>query len=331
MSTLSISLRENEVSVPPSVRNAHRVWRTRPSLLLELSDGAVGARGEATPLPDYSPDTLERAKQELQALQAEHLDAFLDAPSLMALSEATGGLSSPSARFALEQALLGLHATRSECSRESALIALAREAGVPTSSPIDRPYAALLDMTLDASTALLLARQSGARAFKAKIGAAPKEELSFLRQLNAQLEPNESLRFDANGTFEHESDLAGYVAFSPEFVEEPLSSWGSPRSLGVPVALDETLWRDPDTALEWLAERQVACVVLKPMALGLCASFAWTAEAHLAAAEVVISHCFDGSVAFGWYQTIARVIGSTRVAMGLGPHPGLSLWSNDDD
>ena len=93
-------------------QNASERWEERQALLLRLEDrqGRVGW-GEASPLPGYSPDTLDRARGVLRATDWGRLGAEVEAArtlvGALARIEAHVG-SSPSARFAAETAALDL-------------------------------------------------------------------------------------------------------------------------------------------------------------------------------------------------------------------------------
>src|SRR5947208_15721169 len=85
-------------------------WSERRGLLLRLvdSEGRV-AQGEASPLPRYSPDTVEDAAAALARLDWTTLpDAEPGGPALAYLGRAARALAplGPAARFAVETALL---------------------------------------------------------------------------------------------------------------------------------------------------------------------------------------------------------------------------------
>lgn len=322
MSAPTLDLELGSIDVT-GVKNARRSWTERTSARITLTWRGQRARAEATPLPDYSPDTLEQARADIQGADVERA---LDAPDDLAALEALEPLPSPSARFGLECALLELRARLRGRNFDQALGELVSALG---GTPHDPPttWVALLDAEQDLREQLARARQRGAAGFKVKIGREPAEELRFGRALCAALRPGERLRLDANGSLHSERELAAFAALSPEFVEEPLEVLGTPRALAVPLALDETLFRDPAAARSWLGHAHA--VVLKPMVLGLLGALTWSVQAERAGARVVLSHCFDGALAARHYAALARLVGTPGVAMGLGPHPGLALWQEE--
>lgn len=325
--TFRLDLSTARAEVPPSVRNARQSWIERPSALIALDDGAGhSGLGEVTPLDGYSPDKLEPALAALTALDFESLKSVLEKvehPACVQHLEQAVGQHLPSAGFGLVSAALELRSLRLGQSLSTTLQALAA-ANQPAASA-ELAVAELLDLSGDWAAELSAARQRGTRHFKVKVGGSFDVELSTLKLLQARLLPAEHLRLDANRSLD-EPLLERLAALKPEFVEEPLCELGSPRPLGVPLALDESLWLEPERARTWLESGLVRVVVLKPMALGLWQTLEWTRIARRVGADIVVSHAFDGAVAFAFYRTLARVIGTPERAMGLGSHPGLALW-----
>src|ERR1700722_9728456 len=93
--------------------NARRTWSTREGLIVRVHsrEGGYGY-GEASPLPGYSPDSLEACEGELQSAARAWQPTTLDLPSdpLDALRKAVtfARALSPAAVFALESAVLDL-------------------------------------------------------------------------------------------------------------------------------------------------------------------------------------------------------------------------------
>src|SRR5262245_55237612 len=95
-----------------SARAGSTPLRSRRGLPLRLEDetGCWG-QGEASPLPDYSPDTIEACRAELEAADWREVRSFEDeSPAKALLAEVSGqlGLRAAAARFAVETALLDL-------------------------------------------------------------------------------------------------------------------------------------------------------------------------------------------------------------------------------
>ncbi|RYE88950.1 MAG: hypothetical protein EOO75_12615, partial [Myxococcales bacterium] len=172
--------------------NARHRWSDRRGLLLILeADGALGL-GEASPLPGYSPDSLDEAGGELRAIVENIHTAPDDLDAIAALS---APLASPAARFALETALLDL-AARSQGVplhrrlRPGPAPAVARSGLLQESTP----------RALDAEA--LARRAEGLRHLKLKVGAGPVEDdVERVRRLRETLGSGVSLRLDANGSW----------------------------------------------------------------------------------------------------------------------------------
>jgi o-succinylbenzoate synthase len=329
---LQLSLRTEQLELARPIANAQTRWRRRGGQLVVLTNPTTGARGvgEATPLPGYSPDSESQVHPFLRSLGS----SLELPPSPRGLGAAVSALSSrlkdapPSAVFALQCALLNLWAS---------------EAAQPcTVQALDVAPAELIDLDTDWAPRLSVlteARRSRSstqvrRTLKLKLGRDWQRELRAVKDL-AEC-PWLELRLDANASLSAlqleelaQSLLHHGLRDRLRFVEEPrpLGALGAPRDLGVPIALDESLWREPKRAQAWLAAGQVTAVVLKPMILGLGSSLAWANRAHRSGALVIVSHLFDGAVAASAYRQLARVLGSPGVAMGLGSHHGEALWA----
>lgn len=309
------------------VGNARRSWDERRGLAL-LFCGAWGtAMGEATPLPGHSPEPYQ--------LVARLLSQFVAPRALPADSE----------RSALISWLEAFHSAHPElpasarCALDSCLLdAASRCAGValcewlaPGAAVREFERCQLFDLW-SAEQAEPAYRSPVARTLKVKLGKQPTAELEQLRRLKARW-PTRRLRADANQSLPPEACLNVLHALgelSIEFLEEPcpLSELGPARPLPCPLALDESLLREPELARRWLRSGHVAAVVLKPMLLGsLARTLQWVELARSVGATVIFSHLFDGSIAARLYEHLARAFGTPGVAAGLGPHPGLQLFA----
>lgn len=309
--------------------NAQARWTERRGLLLRLADadGRVG-QGEASPLPGYSPDSLDRARACINAMLWEHFELDLSRRPRVAIAEVVEHVdpASPSARFAVETALFDLVGQRLRRPVHSLLV---------ETPPAPRPLAALVtsespDAAFDACQKAVAA---GFSTIKLKIGRDFDEELPMLERLRADLGPNIALRLDANQRLDPGDafqQLSALAAIRPEFVEEPLpldALLRMPKAL-VPVALDESLQgADADLRIASALERGFAEVlVLKPMALGGSLRCLRLVElARRRGATVVVSHLLDGPVGRAAAGELALAVGGHRAA-GLADHAGLTAW-----
>jgi o-succinylbenzoate synthase len=319
MNRLAADLVIRDAPLASPITSARGTWTWRRGVLLALRDpeGRVG-RGEATPLPSYSPDDADDCARAITAVcarldpHAETIPRDLDA-SLAHL---------PAARFAVETALSELAAVRRGWSVASYL------AAAPVIHPIAR--AGLVDLAspdLEDEARALMAR--GVVTIKAKIGVRPlHQDMEALVVLRRAIGAGVALRLDANGALGAgaRAALERLARVEPELVEEPVSGEALARlgPCAVPWAADESL-QDAHIA-ERLLAGPCAAFVLKPALLGLHASRALALRAQAHGKGVVVTHLFDGPIALAAACELALSLPSPPRACGLDLHPGLALF-----
>ena len=290
--------------------SAAGTWNERRGLLLVLEDsgGHVGL-GEASPLPGYSSDTLEAAREALLALPAGATLLPADA--------------SPAAHAALEAAYLDLRA------RELGQPAWTLQAPLEAAAEIAPGDSLGLSQWLPnhRDRALDVARRSverGVRWFKVKLEPGSGTGLAILVALRAEYGTSVTLSADANCSYRREalqSLLPELRQLSLAWIEEPVSE-PLAAPLGIPVALDESLQAGSHDFARARA-LGVAAVMLKPTTLG---GFLAVRRLALAAAEhgiaSIASHTLEGPVGYMATATVGLSLGG-RFAHGLGPHSGL--------
>lgn len=293
----------------------------REGLLLRIADADGGlGQGEASPLPGYSPDTIEQCAQQLAAVDLAALPPPGNLPALTWAGRALDcvELSAPAARFALETALLDWLGRRRGASLASLLGAAAPDRRLPLSA-----------LVADVATARA-AYARGLRTFKLKTSQRSLgDDLRLAQALRAEFGPAITLRFDANGGFDPAgaaAELRALAGCAPEFVEEPVAL---PEFLRinptlVPLAADESLAR----AGAWPALAAVCRVlVLKPTLLGgLGACLRLAGDAAGRGLAVTVSHSFDGPVALAAAAELAVTLPGKVLACGLVPHAALAAW-----
>ncbi len=310
------TVRTRTVRWPIAGTGAARGRSERASVLVEVttSDGHVGV-GEAAPLPGTSSDTLGGATAGVAALAARApfaIEATFDAITRLA-AELT---HTPSARFAIETALLAALASRRCCSIADLL-----------SDPPARalPVAVVVDTPEDARVAV----EAGARTLKIKVDR--DGDLDRVLAI-AVAAPGIRLRLDANRTWPRarvRERLFVLAELPIEFIEEPCidahTLLGEP--LACPIALDESLpTLSPALIDAALASPGLAALVLKPTLLGgFAPSLALGLLARLAGKAVVITHCLEGPVGTAACAELALALGG--IAAGLAPHAALVRWS----
>jgi o-succinylbenzoate synthase len=323
---MNLSIRRSS-GATGDARNAGRAWASRSGLLLGLHAGSARGLGEASPLPGYSPDTLESAGKALGALNMAALERALNLDDTEESLKSAANLlprTEPAARMALETAVLDLRGRQRHASAPTLLGAvpmaerrLAWLAGAPDEGAL---------------AAIRRAERAGYDHFKIKLGGAGnfRAEIEGVRELRRALGAGPSLRLDANRAWSDSETVAAgnlLAALDIEFVEEPSSRLTHSLGASIPVALDESLQGVDPEDLEALARRLGAhFVVLKPMVLGGL-SHCLALARHAAALDlgVVVSHSFDGPVGLIAAAALALAL-PTRVAQGLAPHAGLAAW-----
>lgn len=318
------------------VASARGRWAARAGVLVRVTDraGRVGL-GEASPLPGYSPDTLEASAAALASFDWDALADLEGGPALPSrLADLSGRLpiGLPAARFAVESAALDLLGQRLGLP-VCALVGGAPGRELAVSAVVAGEHEAALLASAEAAVA------RGLRTLKLKVGlGAAATELPRLAALAPwSAAQGVRLRLDFNGAAGPEggrATLADVAEFAPELVEEPmpLEALAALARAPAPIALDESLTRsDAEACLPALAARGlVSALVLKPMALGgFSRCLVLARRARDLGLAVVVTHLFDGPVAHAAATHLAlAVVPPGGPAMGLDLHPGLEAWTN---
>lgn len=311
----AVGLVDHRWVLPAPAASARGTWAERRALLLVLEDAAgnVGL-GEAAPLPGFSTDTWEEVHHALRALLGHELPPRDEERACgVDLRHASAPATPPAARAAVEAALLDLW------SRQADLPAWALLAG--DAAPSNVPIAAWLpDGTAEALNAAQAAHAHGLRAFKVKLDATRGLEtgIATLRALRSAFGREVALRADANQSATLaglEPHLAALRELELEWLEEPTRERLT-KSLGIPIALDESLATTSGFP-ELDDHPDVAALVLKPTALGgfgRALGLAEHARAHHR--KCVASHALEGPVGF---------MATAALALALPPGPAHGL------
>lgn len=323
--------------------NATHAWDSRESVLLTLSDeeGLYGI-GEATPLPGHSPDFLPEVENTLRSLDASRCDLG-HAETLHAVLQELDAIASSapaSARFALQTAALDLWCKRRNTALATELGRCDRGLRSAPRRPLDPTpslrVAPLLDVHSPHFHAAAQDRLNGGfTTYKFKIGIALDAELAALDWFHHEAlrrGVNVRLRLDANQSLPPHGltmTLGAFAHLPIEYIEEPcpLEALSPSDSLPLPLALDESLQRGRDVLAPWLRPGRLAAIVCKPMVMGdLRNVLDWAVHARTLGCTFVLSHLFDGPVAFHVYRALAVAL-APETHHGLACHPGLELWS----
>ncbi len=315
------------------VRHAQHSWSSREGLLVEIltREGAIG-RGEASPLPGYSSETLVKCAGALRA--ARPRDWWIpEEPSQLALAWLAMRQSFASAPRA---ALAACEAAMADLCAQRARLPLWRVLSMQPDVPQDvcpgpRRLAALLTARDPRSLEEEVGKRldQGYSVFKLKsLGTQTLEEERerWRRVLGVSVERSPKLRLDANQTWPF-SDLQRWLDaaahFGIEFVEEPVP-WDGPWPAApsrVPTALDESLASiEGEIGEGATTARNVRVLVLKPTVLGLARSVELASWACAHRLDVVITHTFEGPWGFALCIHLALALGTPARAHGLMPH-----------
>ena len=293
-------------------------------LTLMRDDGTAGI-GEASPLPNYSPDDMSNVADSLHARVAQpiEVDALGSPFDIVSAAEEQWPLAEPSARFALETAVLDWLGQNRGLPIHRVLGGDAERAPIPivdlmmVHDPVDWPAEA--DRLVKA----------GALQLKLKVGGDVDAEVRALDAIRAA-HPSLPMRLDGNRKLSVEDlrkHAAAFESLELDLFEEPVSgsAWDRVLDLPLPFALDESLV-DADLARRVLDTERVRAVVLKPTVLGgFRACFDWAERGAAAGADFSVSHTFDGPIARAATAELALAL-QCRLGAGLGQHPALELW-----
>ncbi len=300
-------------------------WTERQGIMVTLSDQGHQGHGEASPLPNYSPDTLDEAWSELHAYTRQELPHFTSPQELWRWLE-TQDFKSPSARFALETAYLSAMANKIRVTLAHLLNPGIITRPVPLCKLLNGNPSEELVESFDSAFA------QGAFHMKWKIGRPGKwpQEWHVIDQWRVFIPPI-SLRLDANQQLkaEHLDEVFEELnTIDLEWLEEPcpialLETWRRihPRTKVPPLALDESL-HPPHHALSVMQNVQwldcYRAVVLKPTVLGgIKACMDLAAEARKLGMQVTVSHTFESPIGYHACMGLARALKLTTSA-GLG-------------
>jgi O-succinylbenzoate synthase len=255
------------LSEPVTLKDATLHRREGALIRLTTDDGSEGW-GEAAPLPNFSPESLQDSIEQLRAIASELVNRKLSVNPLKSDDTPFTELTSltPSGRFGLEVALLNLLSTHHRKT-------------LPELLGDDPAKVVQTSGLISGSVEKVLAEASsmageGYRAVKLKVGRRiVSEDAEIVRRVGEILGGGVSLRLDANRAwrFDEALEFARRISGTRvEYVEEPLAAptrlGELAREWGLPVALDESL---VGMGSEDLGRHAYAkAIVLKPTVLG---------------------------------------------------------------
>ena len=311
---MRLSLYPRSYPLQPPFRTAGWTLEQRNVILIRLEDPADAAFGwgEAAPLTyfgtedfDASLRALEQARDALAVWTTSGEEAALlssgDIPALIGnlIGRATDLSAAPTARFALETAMLDLVARRRGLGL-ARLLGRARHDSVPVNAVIG---GGSLDATVEAATAAV---RHGYSCLKMKIGAeSVTRDIDRVRAVREVMPPGALLRLDANEAWDFstaEEALHSLKPYGIEYLEQPVPAdnvddLAALTGLGIiPIAADEAV-QNLQRARELLAMGAADYYILKPMAVGsLLDAREFAVEAHERGAAAVFTSLIDSAV-----------------------------------
>lgn len=247
---------------------------TRSGLIIraELENG-VEAYSELAPLNEVGfskellPEALDQLRGLVSTLKTVRLPyTYQETERLLA----EFGPIFPSLAWALETLLVDIGAQLTSCSYTEFL------RGGAGRGPTELPINAMLQGSASVEQLRAL-RSQGFRTIKLKVGPASLSERQALLQELGAVPRDFSVRLDANRSLSlaeaSELCLAAKASGCVEYIEEPLASTNSSdfiqlAALGVPLAIDETMFNHPALAGELLAGGAITVLVVKPLLFG---------------------------------------------------------------
>ena len=297
------------LSEPVTLKDATLHRRQGALIRLTADDGSEGW-GEAAPLPNFSPESLEDTTEQLRAIAStssgRETSANFSKPDATPFIELTS--VTPSGRFGLEVALLNLLSAHHGKTLPE-LLGDDPAKAVQTSGLISGS----VEKALAEASALV---GEGYRVVKLKVGRrSVSEDAQIVRRVGEILGRVVALRLDANRAwgFDEALEFARMISGTRvEYIEEPLAAPARlaelARGWGLPVALDESLvgMKPEDLGLHAYAR----AVVLKPTLLGGVSRVLDLAEAAKTLGMVpVLSSSYEAGVGIGALVALAAVVG----------------------
>lgn len=282
------------------VATSRGTFRTRRGywILAMDEEGNLGY-GEAAPMPEAMTATIHEIEERRRGgVEVERL-----------------ARSSPMVQVGAELARLDL-----ECRRDGR-----RLAEVFSDAPRPAVACNLLLLETEPTKAAAEAVQAVAHGYetlKIKVGSSAylKDE-KRIAAVREAVGPSIRIRLDANRRWPLETALLAmrrYERYEIEYIEEPYDGDISfvRGASAIPVAADESIQSIPD-ARRMIRARGVDLIVLKPMALGIRASFAIACEAAREGIGVVVTSMLDTPVGIAAALHLACALPGEDRAHGL--------------
>jgi o-succinylbenzoate synthase len=325
MKILEFQIRPLALELKAPLLTARAEYRVREGAVIELSDGRARGWGEAMPLVPFGTEPVGECLRILAGVAAAIVGEKLpeEPQGIDALLDTEPALSSaPSARHAVESALLDVIARRRGVSLRAILAKKPRDE-VPVATLVAATHPEAVGLEAKAAVA------AGFETLKLKLGRSPIDvDLRRLTAARAAVGGGIRIRADVNGGWTEQEageNLNRLGAVGLELVEQPVPVGAVARmralrgSVPCRIAADESVGSAEDAATLLDPTPAADVLVLKPMVLGGL----WRAMqiARRAAARGVgtyVSSSLDGVVARGAAAQLAAALPGEEWASGLG-------------
>jgi len=292
-----------------------QVLNEREGLILRLSEipfrsstAEIFGEGEIAPFPSLHPESLSQAESQIQeylcsSSKAKHSSEFLFG----------------SVRFGLDMALRNLTHSLQE-STERNYMSVGYESYKENIIVNGLTSASGKKLELECEHL----QNTGFKTIKIKVGRwTVQEDIERVRNACKILDDDISLRLDANRSWEWEEALDFANALkdcSIEYCEEPLREFQKLEELhkqtGIPLALDETLWNNPNP--HFLPKKGVKSLIIKPGIIGTWESTKfWSAYAEKNKMDLVLSSSFESGLGLHWIARMAATMTRKQTSVGL--------------
>jgi O-succinylbenzoate synthase len=297
------------------LRMLGKVLNERRGLILRLSEISCESsavehfgEGEIAPLPGLHPESLSQAESQIREYLSGNLKFTVRPGDLFG-----------SVRFGLDMAQRTLAQSHQESAGRNYMSA--ENETYNKEIPVNALTSAS-GKQLELECKYL--QDAGFKTIKIKVGRKTvQEDIERVRSARKILGDDISVRLDSNRSWEWEEALEFAHAIKDcgiEYCEEPLREFQRLEELhqqtGIPLALDETLWKNPDP--HTLPTFGIRTLILKPGIIGEWESTKfWTAFAKKNDMNVVLSSSFESGLSLHWIAFTSAKLLHNQPATGL--------------
>ncbi len=286
----------------PFVSSRWSLTERRVMYLEAFANDELIGRGESAPLEAFGTELYLAAHEALTSLTEKELPlpkSIDDIRTLMSAMEEFR--DTPTARFALETALLDVVARRQSVPLFRLLNEASSEAPIPVNAVI---VSDTIDVMVEEACKYV---RQGFTCLKVKVGRIDlHRDVECVKRIRSAVGDDILLRLDANGAWNYEQAseaLSSFEQYQIEYIEQPVpsSDYDSLERLArespIPLAADEAIKSEAD-AMELLRRHAASVFILKPSAMGgllPCIQIAEAAQSN--GVDIVMTSLLESRVA----------------------------------